>query len=329
MSFEPSYPRLLADIGGTNARFALETAPGILEKIEVLPGAEYPTLEAALRTYLQRVAATGAVKHAAIGIANPVTGDWVQMTNHHWGFSIESTRQAIGLDSLVVINDFTALALSLPHLPAAELRQVGGGVARPAAVLGLIGPGTGLGVSGLVPDGAGGHIALAGEGGHVSFAPFDERELAVWRFARERHDHVSAERLLSGPGLVLIHEALCHLAGEAYQPATAADITRRALAGEGVRCREAVDVFCAMLGGAAGNLALTLGAVGGIYIGGGIVPRLGALFLDSPFRARFEDKGRFSGYLAAIPVYLIESPYPALIGASAALAARLGKASHA
>ncbi|WP_028536673.1 glucokinase [Paludibacterium yongneupense] len=329
MSLEPSYPRLLADIGGTNARFALETSAGVLEKIEVLPGADYPTLEAALRTYLQGAGAGGKVRHAAIGIANPVTGDWVQMTNHHWGFSIEATRLAAGLDTLVVINDFTALALSLPHLPADELRQVGGGSARPNAVMGLIGPGTGLGVSGLIPDGAGAYTALAGEGGHVSFAPFDERELAVWRFARERHEHVSAERLLSGPGLVLIHEALCHLAGEAYMPATAAEVTRRALEGESVRCREAVEVFCAMLGGAAGNLALTLGSVGGVYIGGGIVPRLGELFLSSPFRSRFEDKGRFSGYLAAIPVFLIESRYPALIGAGAALSARLGKVQHA
>ncbi len=316
-----AWPRLVADIGGTNARFALETAPGVLEDVEVLPCAGFATLEAAMRSYLARVAAH-AVSHAAIGIANPVTGDWVQMTNHHWAFSIEATRQALGLASLVVINDFTALALSLPHLPADELVQVGGGEPVAGGPLALIGPGTGLGVSALIPH-AGGYTPLSGEGGHVSFAPFDEREAAVWRFARDRFGHVSAERLLSGPGLVLIYQALAALAGEDAADYSAADITERGLAGQCPRCRETLDAFCAMLGTASANLALTLGARGGVYLGGGIVPRLIDYFKTSPFRPRFEDKGRFSAYMAAIPVYVIDSRYPALIGASAALAAHL------
>jgi glucokinase len=316
-----TWPRLLADIGGTNARFALETAPGVLEDIQVLPCASHPTLEAAMRSYLAEVGSR-AVAHAAIGIANPVTGDWVQMTNHHWAFSIEATRQALGLTSLIVINDFTALALSLPHLPRKELVQVGGGDAISGSPLALIGPGTGLGVSALIPS-PGGYMPLAGEGGHVSFAPFDEREAAIWRYARDRHGHVSAERLLSGPGLVLIYHALAALAGEAEQDLSAADITARGLSGSCPRCRETLDAFCAMLGTAAANLALTLGARGGVYLGGGIVPRLIDYFKTSPFRPRFEDKGRFSAYLAGIPVFVINSRYPALIGASAALAAHL------
>ncbi|WP_199104232.1 glucokinase [Aquitalea sp. ASV11] len=316
-----TWPRLLADIGGTNARFALETAPGVLEDILVLPCASHPTLEAAMRSYLAEVG-TRAVAHAAIGIANPVTDDWVQMTNHHWAFSIEATRQALGLTSLIVINDFTALALSLPHLPRQELVQVGGGEAISGSPLALIGPGTGLGVSALLPY-PGGYMPLAGEGGHVSFAPFDEREAAIWRYARDRHGHVSAERLLSGPGLVLIYHALAALAGEPGQDLSAADITTRGLSGDCPRCRETLDAFCAMLGTAAANLALTLGARGGVYLGGGIVPRLIDYFKTSPFRPRFEDKGRFSAYLAGIPVFVINSRYPALIGASAALAAHL------
>ncbi len=316
-----TWPRLVADIGGTNARFALETAPAVLEDVEVLPCASFPTLEAAMRSYLARVG-TRAVAHAAIGIANPVTGDWVQMTNHHWAFSIEATRLALGLTSLIVINDFTALALALPHLPRNELVQVGGGEAVAGSPLALIGPGTGLGVSALLPY-PGGYSPLAGEGGHVSFAPFDEREAAIWHYARERHGHVSAERLLSGPGLVLIYHALAALAGEPEQDLSAADITSRGLSGTCPRCRETLDAFCAMLGTAAANLALTLGARGGVYLGGGIVPRLIDYFKTSPFRPRFEDKGRFSAYLAAIPVFVIDSRYPALIGASAALAAHL------
>ncbi|KZE30305.1 glucokinase [Crenobacter luteus] len=316
------FPRLIADIGGTNARFALETAPGVLDRIEVLACADYPTMEMAIRTYLAD-AGEAAVRHAAIGIANPVTGDWVQMTNHHWAYSIEATRLALGLDTLLVINDFTALALSLPHLPGHELVRVGGGEALAGAPLALLGAGTGLGVSGLVPTPGGAPVALAGEGGHASFAPFDERELEIWRFARARFGHVSMERMLSGPGLKLIYEALSHLAGESWEPKTASQISAEGVGGECVRCREAIDTFTAILGTAAANLALTLGARGGVYIGGGIVPKLGDYFARSPFRARFEDKGRFSAYLAAIPVYVITSPWPALTGAAAALAAHL------
>lgn len=316
------FPRLIADIGGTNARFALQNAGGALEHIQVLPCNDYPSLELAVRSFLDQHGQPS-VAHAAIGIANPITGDWVQMTNHHWAFSIEATRLALGLSTLLVMNDFTALALSLPHLPKDELLTVGGGEPLPGAPLALLGAGTGLGVSGLVPGTHGTAIALSGEGGHASFAPFDDRELALWRYARQQYGHVSLERLLSGPGLKLIYEALSAVAGETAEPLSAAQVSERGLSGACVRCREAIDTFCAILGTAAADLALTLGARGGVYIGGGIVPKLGDYFAHSPFRARFEDKGRFSGYLAAIPVYVIHSPWPALVGAAAALDAHL------
>lgn len=317
------FPRLLADIGGTNARFALETAPGVLEDIDVLPCRDYPTLVDAIRSYLER-ADTRAVHHAAIGIANPVTGDWVQMTNHHWAFSIEATRQVLGFATLLVLNDFTALAMSLPFLPADELVQVGGGEPRHGAKA-LIGAGTGLGVSGLLPH-AGGWVAIAGEGGHVAFAPGNEEEVALWRYAQRRFgEHVSAERFLSGPGLELIHDALAEADGEAAGQLSAAQISERGLSGRDARCVKVLEHFCGMLGNAAANLAVTLGAVGGVYIGGGIVPRFGELFARSPFRERFEAKGRFRDYTRALPVYVIHSAYPALTGVQAALRDHLGE----
>ncbi|MDC8757274.1 glucokinase [Janthinobacterium fluminis] len=322
-------PRLLADVGGTNARFALQTAPGSIALVEVLPCADYPSLTAALRAYLASpaVAAAGgqAVRHAAVAIANPVDGDFLQMTNHHWSFSIEAMRVECGFATLVVVNDFTALARSLPHLAAADKRQVGAGLARDNAALGLIGAGTGLGVSGLIP--AHGHwTALQSEGGHVSFSPVNATEIAILQFAWREFEHVSAERLLSGVGLELIYRALAERAGVAAEAIGAAEITRRALAGESPLCDEVIEAFCGMLGTIAGNVAVTLGALGGIYIGGGIVPRLGARFERSAFRARFEQKGRFAKYLSQVPTFVITAQYPAFLGASAILSEKLADA---
>ncbi len=322
-SSEPDFPWLLGDVGGTHARFALCTAAGI-EQVQVLACADYPTLTDAVAHYLAAVGQPS-VRHAAIGIANPVYGDAVRMTNHHWAFSIEAVRRALGLTSILVLNDFAVLAQALPFIPASELRQVGGGPAAPDAPRALLGAGTGLGVSGLIPDGHGGWLPLAGEGGHVSFAPFDEREVAVWRIARERFGgHVSAERLLSGPGLEFLHQALAGIDGVAAPPLRAADISARALAGSDPLCVQTLTLFCTLLGTVAGDLAITLGARGGVYIGGGIVPRLGEFFARSPFRARFEDKGRTSAYLRDIPVWVIHSPHPALLGAATALQQHLG-----
>ena len=329
-------PRLLADVGGTNARFALESAPGQIGFIDVLPCAGYPTLAAALQAYLAsptllgadvvgaRGAGAGAsrIRHAAIAIANPVTGDLVRMTNHHWEFSIAALRQECGFDTLLVENDFSALARALPYLDPCQKRQVGGGAARSHSAMGLLGAGTGLGVSGLVPC-AEGWSALRSEGGHVTFSPANETEIAILRFAWGRFDHVSAERLLSGVGLELIYRALAQHSGQPDRQLVAPEITRRALAGECALCNEVIDAFCGMLGTVAGNLAITLGAQGGIYIGGGIVPRLGERFAASPFRSRFEQKGRFVAYLAQVPTFVITADYPAFLGVSAILAEKL------
>ncbi len=314
--------RLLGDVGGTNARFAWQDFDGApLRDIVTIPTADHPSIAAALAHYLHGLE-RAAPPWCAIGIANPITGDRVQMTNSHWSFSIDAVRREIGFERLVVINDFTALALALPDLAPGDLRQLGGGAPVADAPLALVGPGTGLGVSGLVPSGAPGRwVALQGEGGHVTLAPTTAREAAVLQVLRERFGHASAERAVSGMGLEALHAVLCTLDGAPNPaPLPAAEISRRALASSDPLCVEALDLFCAFLGNVAGNLALTLGARGGVYIGGGIVPRLGDVFTRSRFRECFEDKGRFRSYLESIPVYVIHAEVsPALLGAARSL----------
>jgi len=317
-------PRLLADIGATYARFSLETAPGVLDKVRLIPCANHPDFHSTVRAYLLEVDAP-AIKHAAVAIANPVEGDWVRMMNYHWQFSIEEERLRLSLDTLLVVNDFTALAMAVPRLLPHQRHAVGGGQPRERSVVGVIGAGTGLGVSGLIPA-QGGWVALGTEGGHTSFSPRDERELAILRFAWKQYRHVSTERLLSGQGLEMIHAALCEQAGAASRSTPslrAPDITQRALARTDALCEQAVDAFCGIMGTAAANLALTLGALGGVYIGGGIVPRLGTYFERSTFRQRFEDRGRLSDYVRQIPTYVIQSAEATFLGASAILDAHL------
>ena len=319
--------RLLADIGGTNARFALEHGPGQIGDVCVLACAGYPRFEDAARAFLAQHAA-GPVRHAVIAIANPVDGDAVKMTNHDWAFSISAARAALRLDTLLVVNDFAALAMALPSLGENDLVRVGGGTASLQGVIGLVGAGTGLGVAGLVPvDGR--WVPVQSEGGHVAFSPFDEREVALLQYCWQRYEHVSAERIVSGPGIALIREALAASRGLAIEPATPAQVVERGLAGSDPLCRETLDCFCGMLGTVAANLAVTLCAKGGIYIGGGVVPRLGDYFIASPFRARFQNKGRFSAFNAQIPTLLITAPYPAMLGAAAMLAAHLSEAGSA
>jgi glucokinase len=306
--------QLLADIGGTNARFAL-CVDGNVHSEQVLACADFPDIDTAARQYLRSVAAQP--DEGAIAVAAPLHGDLVRMTNHVWQFSVQAVRQALGFNRLIVLNDFTALALSLRHLPTQDLQQVGGGPGVASAPIALIGPGTGLGVSGLVPM-QNHWIPLQGEGGHVTMAASNDREAAVLQNLRERLGHVSAERVLSGPGLLNLYQALCALEGVTPRLNTPAEITELGLARRDKQAHASLEMFCAMLGTIASNLALTLGAVGGVYIGGGIVPRLQGFFAQSAFRQRFEDKGRYETYLAPIPVWVIRSEMPAMIGLSRA-----------
>ena len=314
------FPRLLGDIGGTNARFAWQGSRGApLTDVDTLPAAGHATLLHAMQHYLAQHPGRPAPQQCAIGIANPIVGDRVQMTNHSWAFSISEMQRELGLQRFLVINDFTALALSLPSLTPADLRAVGGGQAVPNAPMGLLGPGTGLGVSGLLPAvGGRSAIPINGEGGHVTLAPVNELEEKVVRFLRRQFGHPSAERALSGSGLVNLYNALCEVEGVAARPLTPAELTAQSETDP--QCRGAVDLFFSLLGNVAGNLALSLGARGGMYIGGGIVPRLGKRIDTSLFRQRFEDKGRFRDYLAGIPILVVDARMsPALIGAARAL----------
>jgi glucokinase len=310
---------LVADVGATNARFGLVSPKGVVLHTRTLAVADHPTIGDSITAYLGERGALPMPRQGAIAIASTITGDRVAMTNHPWSFSIAALKSQLGFDRLEVINDFTALALALPHLSPEDRRPIGGGASSAGAPIGVLGPGSGLGVSGLIPASAG-WIALAGEGGHATMAPATDRESAVLDRMRRHFDHVSAERILSGPGLVNLYNTLTMLDGVPSKGYTAAQITDPAIGAADPLCAEATSLFCAMLGTMAGNLALTLGARGGIYIGGGIVPRLGQRFAESPFRARFEAKGRFSQYLAAIPTHVVTHPLPAFLGCAAVLA---------
>lgn len=314
-------PSLIADIGGTNARFALvaddDTVAG---QALVFSCADFAGPADAALAYLQRVRPETAPRRAAFAVASPVTGDRIEMTNHVWRFSVEEARARLALERLEVINDFTAVALAVPHLTPADRVTVGGQTAVSGMPMAVIGPGTGLGVSALLPS-PGGWLPIASEGGHVTMAAADEREAKVIDWLRSRRGHVSAERVLSGPGLVNLFTALRGLLGLDELPLTPAEVTEMAAKGDPL-AREAMGMFFAMLGTVAGNLALTLGAKGGVVIAGGIVPRHLPAFLASDFRHRFDDKGRFRPWLEPIPVHVATHPYPAFLGL-ANLVARL------
>jgi glucokinase len=309
--------RLIGDIGATNARFALLDPAGGISRTRVLACDDFPTIEAAIGDYLAAEAGP-APQEAALAVASPITGDAVTLTNHPWSFSIAGLRERLALTRLLVVNDFAANALAVSRLTAEERSAIGGGTAIAGQPIGVIGPGTGLGVSGLVPTPSG-WIAISGEGGHATMPPADHRESEVLEHMRRRFDHVSAERVLSGPGLVNLYNTLAEIESVPAAPFTPAQIADRQIGESDPLAREALELFCAMLGTVAGDLALTLGARGGVYIAGGIVPRLGPSFAASRFRERFEAKGRFRAYLAAIPTYVVTHPIPALLGLAALL----------
>ena len=314
---------LVADIGGSNARFAwLETPASRPAHVRQFAVAAHAGLVPAAQAYLTELrgllgADYIAPTSAALAVATAVTADEVLFTNSAWRFSQAQTRAALGLEKLVVLNDFEALALALPKLDATQARAHAN---MPAAdgPMAVIGPGTGLGVAAVIPT-AHGWQAIAGEGGHATLAAADDFESELLQVVRGSFAHVSAERLLSGIGLPLLHSAVCTVSGLPLQRTMQAqDIVAEGLAGEPA-CEKTLFTFCALLGGFAGNVALTFGARGGVFIGGGIVPRLGELFFRSAFRERFEAKGRFGTYLQSIPTALITDTLVALSGAAAAL----------
>jgi glucokinase len=310
---------LVGDIGATNARFGVMSPDRELLHSTTFACADFPEIGDAIRTYLGSRGTLPMPGVGVLAIAAAVTGDQIRMTNHPWSFSVSALRDQLGFSRLIAINDFTAVALAVPHLSASDRMPVGAGAPADGKPIAVLGPGSGLGASGLVPAGPR-WTALTAEGGHATMAPATDRENAVLVEMRRRFDHVSAERCLSGPGLVNLYNTLAALDGVPAAPYTAAQITDPETSVRDPLCREATAMFCAMLGTVAGNLALTLGAQGGVYIAGGIVPRLGARFAESEFRQRFEAKGRMRPYLAAIPTYVVTHRLPAFLGCAAALA---------
>lgn len=307
---------LVADIGGTNARFALAGSGGhVLSQSMSLPAAEYPGIIQAVSAYLDQIVGDRPTR-ACIAVACPVWGDAVCLTNNHWSFSVEDVRQTLALEHLLVVNDFRVLAAGVPLLAEGERIQIGHGHPVSNRPISVIGPGTGLGVATIIlHDGA--NVVIDGEGGHVGFAPGNEREIEILRVLSRQYGRVSTERILSGDGLMALHKALGEIDGADTNPdLLAADIVERAKSGSCAQSLESINIFCGILGSFAGDTALTMSSQGGVYIGGGIVPRMCDLLERSPFRERFEAKGRISSFIKNVPTYLITADHVALAGAA-------------
>lgn len=309
---------LLADIGGTNARFALASSdpavPALLpDSVQVFSVADFPSLADAARHYLDRIGASPT--DAVFAVAGRVDGDEARITNHPWVISAERTRIALGLTQLRLVNDFAAQAMAVSLLQPSDVVPIGGvrwnGWSGDGdRTYAIIGAGTGLGVGALLRrDGR--YYPLQTEGGHVSFAPGTPEEIEVLQRLSGEFGRVSNERLLSGSGLVNLHRAL--------HPQSAEDTPERitAAADSDPQCRETIERFCAMLGSIAGDFALAFGAWDGVYLAGGLTPKLLRWLGSGGFRARFDAKGRYAGVLARIPTIAILHGDAGLLGAAA------------
>ena len=306
---------LVADIGGTNARFALSLGGQLRsDSVQVLACNDYENLDHAVSHYLalQQVA----VDHACMAFACPVSSQTIKMTNNHWSFNKSEMKDTLKLRSFKVINDFTAQALALPALPENALIKVGNGEAIEGATKLIIGPGTGLGVAALKK--VGDHwLPLPGEGGHAAFSPISSMDNEILSILQQKLGYVSWESVLCGSGIELLYEAHSTLSGQT-QTLKNHEITAQAMSGEAL-CKQTLLHFCELLGRAASNAALTTGAQGGVYIAGGIIPRFPDFFAQSGFRASFEINDKMVNYLAAIPTRLIIHDNPGLTGACEAL----------
>jgi glucokinase len=303
---------VLADVGGTNVRFAVLNG-GRLGPIEHTKVAEYEQFADALDMFMAKQAERAIIRHALIGVAGVVDGKRCALTNNPWTVDGDELCARFGFADIHLVNDFEALAWSLPHLAPNELRMIGGREPKPQAPMVVLGPGTGLGVAAYLPRKLGG-VVVSSEAGHATLPSGSLREDAIIEELREQFGHVSAERALSGQGLRNLYHAICSLESRPVFNRSAAEITAAAVAGSCAMSRAAVDAFCALLGMVAGNLALSFCAQGGVYIAGGVVPRLRDYLPNSEFRSRFEMKGRMTGYLVTIPVFVILHDDPAFVG---------------
>ena len=303
---------LVADIGGTNARFALSAPDGALHDARVLSAASFPNLDEAIAAYFAGLTRPRPTQ-ACFAVACPAHGPEIKFTNSSWRFVKAELRRNFHFERFVVINDFEALAASVPMLDGPQLASLRAGTADPSSVSLVIGPGTGLGVGAYVPAGKGAWAVISGEGGHIGFAPHTDLEVRLWQRMREKYGRVSAERVLNGAGLVNIYRFMADEAGQQAGEIDAPEISRRALGGE-ENAIKAVVMFFDMLGSVTGDLALAFGSRGGVYIGGGITPKLLDFARRSSFIERFLDKGRVSALLQAMPIWVILEERAALYG---------------
>ncbi len=315
---------LLADIGGTNARFALADtqlqAPLLVDSVRQFAVADFPSLADAARHYLDGVPAQAiAVRDGVFAVAGRIDGDEARITNHPWIISCAATELALGLDSLRLVNDFAAQAMAIGLLGDDDMVAIGKPTWMPSLAAtqtyAVLGPGTGLGVGALiVRDGR--YHALETEGGHVAFAASTTEEAAILECLSRHYGRVSNERLVSGGGLVNIYRALCEISGEAARNFRPQDISAGAASGERL-CERSLQIFCAVFGAIAGDLALTFGAWDGVFLTGGLVPKLLTELQHSAFRSRFEAKGRFANAMARVPTLAVVHPHAGLLGAAA------------
>ena len=313
---------LLADIGGTNARFALAdtsaAVPLLDDSVREFVVADFPSLADAAQHYLDETGATA--QNGVFAVAGRVDGDEARITNHPWVISVNRTRQALGFQGLKLVNDFAAQAMAVSLLTPRDVVAIGGAHWMPSPLsvprtYAVIGPGTGLGVAALViRDGRA--YPLETEGGHVSFPPGTPEEIRILEILSAQFGRVSNERLICGPGLLNMHRALAEIDGRETHIDDPAQITQTAMADPNSPCGATLARFCAILGAVAGDIALTTGARGGVYIAGGIVPRILPFIKASPFRQRFERKGRFKDYMSEIPTKVIMHKHAALLGAA-------------
>jgi glucokinase len=315
-------PWLLADVRGTNVRFALAQTsaptPLLMESIRAYRVADFVSLADAAKSYLRAVDVKPA--NAVFALAGRVTGTEVQMTNHSWAISAPQIRDGLALASLTLVNDFAALSMGLPLLIANDMVAIGpeqkSMTARASTqTFCVLGPGTGLGVAALTTRGEQA-IALQTEGGHASFAPGTPEEIEILKRLMFRFGRVSNERLVCGSGLVNLYQAQCEISRVIADPLAPEDVTARAQLQSDPLCRRAVELFCAILGSIAGDLALTFGAWDGVYLAGGLLLPLLPWLKQGTFRQRFEDKGRFSAAMRQVPVAVITHRQPGLLGAA-------------
>ena len=303
---------LVADIGGTNARFAISDADGALHEVRVLHAANFPRIDEAITAYFAELKRPHP-RQACFAVACPASGPEIKLTNSSWRFVKAELQRQFQFDRFVVINDFEALAASVPVLTGAQLAELRPGTPDPASVSLVIGPGTGLGVGAYVPAGKSAWAVISGEGGHVGFAPNTDAEIRLWQRMRQKYGRVSAERVLNGAGLVNIYRFMADEAGQQVGEIDAPELSRRALAGEEIAV-DSVLMFFDMLGSVTGDLALAFGSRAGVYIGGGITPRLLDFARRSKFIERFLDKGRVAAILQDMPIWVILEGRAALYG---------------